>query len=70
MLAASGVVSLAYPNRAPADVIALVHHLRENAGALGIDPERMGVWVCSGNVPTALELIVEERLACAALLYG
>jgi dienelactone hydrolase len=70
MVAASGIIGIAYANRTPADVTALVHHLRDNAGALGIDPGRIGVWACSGNVPTALGLLARERIACAALLYG
>jgi len=70
MIAASGLVAITYTNREPVDVVALVHHLRANAGALGIDPERIGVWACSGNVPMALGLIARERIACAALLYG
>ncbi len=70
LVAASGLTGVVYANREPADVIALVQYLRVNAGALGIDPERIGVWACSGNVPTALALVAREHLACAALLYG
>ncbi|MGZ3452470.1 MAG: alpha/beta hydrolase [Polyangiales bacterium] len=70
LVAASGLVGIAYLNREPADVVALVHHLRENAASLGIDPDRIAVWACSGNVPTALSLVAREKLACAALLYG
>jgi hypothetical protein len=70
LVAASGIAGVAYTNREPADVAALVRHLRANAGALGIDPARIGVWACSGNVPTALALVAHERMACAALLYG
>lgn len=70
MVAASGVAGIAYLNRTPQDVVALLHHLRKNAAALQIDPARIGVWACSGNVPTALALAAREPLACAALLYG
>jgi fermentation-respiration switch protein FrsA (DUF1100 family) len=70
MVAASGIVAITYANREPPDVVALVRHLRAHAGALGIDPDKIGVWAASGNVPTALALIADERLACAALLYG
>lgn len=70
MVAASGIAGIAYTNREPADIAALLRHLRANAGPLGIDPARIGVWACSGNVPTALGSIARERLACAALLYG
>lgn len=70
MVAASGIAGVAYANREPADVAALLRHLRANAGPLGLDPARIGVWACSGNVPTALGLIAQESPACAALLYG
>ncbi|MCU0687815.1 MAG: alpha/beta hydrolase [Polyangiaceae bacterium] len=70
LVAASGIAGVAYENREPADVVALVRHLRANAEALGLDPARIGVWACSGNVPTALGLVASERPACAALLYG
>lgn len=70
LVAASGAVGVTYANREPGDVAALLRHLRAEAGALGIDPERIGVWACSGNVPTALALLARERIACAALLYG
>ncbi|MEO7110771.1 MAG: hypothetical protein ABI183_10060, partial [Polyangiaceae bacterium] len=70
MVAASGIVAVTYVNRSAEDVTALVHHLRAHADALGIDPTRIGVWACSGNVPTALALVAKEKLACAAFLYG
>jgi dienelactone hydrolase len=70
LVAASGVVGVTYTNREPADVTALLSHLRADADSLGIDPTRIGVWACSGNVPTALALVAREPLACAAFLYG
>jgi dienelactone hydrolase len=70
MVAASGMAGITYVNREPGDVVTFVRYLRENAASLGIDPERIGVWACSGHVPTALALVARERLACAALLYG
>ena len=70
LLAASGMAGITYTNREPADVAALVRHLRANAGALGLDPARIGVWACSGNVPMALSVIAHEHPAAAALLYG
>jgi dienelactone hydrolase len=70
MIAASGIAAITYRNRTPADVTALIRHLRAEAGALGIDPDRIGVWACSGHVPNALGVIAHEHIACAALLYG
>lgn len=70
MVAAAGIAGVTYLNREPGDVVALVRHLRDHAGELGLDPARIAVWACSGNVPTALGLLARERFSCAALLYG
>jgi len=70
MVAASGIAAITYENRDPADVFALIEYLRANASTLGLDPARIGVWACSGNVPMALGLMTREPFACAALLYG
>jgi len=74
LIAASGLVAIAYTNRQPAeDLDALLHHVRDNAAALGIDGDRVGVWACSGNVPLALSALIahgHDFLKCGALLYG
>jgi len=70
LLAASGMAAITYVNRTAGDVTALVHHLRDHAPALRIDPDRLAVWACSGHVPNALALLAHERFAAAALLYG
>jgi len=75
LIAASGVVAVTYTNREPAaDLAALLAHLRQNAGDLGIDPYRIGLWAGSGNVPLALSALMQpqtrEYLKCAVLCYG
>lgn len=80
LIAASGLVAIAYTNREPAaDLDALLAHLRQNADALGIDKNRLGVWACSGHVPLALAALARKDhapgptgpgLRCAVLLYG
>jgi len=74
LLAASGMNAIAYSYREPvSDLAALLTHLRQNAGALGIDVGRLGIWSASGNVPTALNLLMTEppdTFRAAALLYG
>ena len=74
LIAASGMVAVAYANREPvADGHAVLAHLRGNADTLGIDASRIGLWACSGNVPLALSLLMQDQadpVACAALLYG
>ncbi|PYR30604.1 MAG: hypothetical protein DMF92_08165, partial [Acidobacteria bacterium] len=59
LTAASGLVAITYTNREPAkDVHAVLQHLRQNAKSLDIDESRVGVWACSGNVPTALSVLM------------
>ena len=74
LIAASGLVAIAYTNREPAeDLDALLHHVRDDAAALGIDGDRIGVWGCSGNVPLALSALMQHGrtfVTCGALLYG
>ena len=81
LIAASGMIAVAYTNREPAaDLDALRQHLRDNAAALDIDGDRIGLWGCSGNVPLALSALMRGStdapgrqgpgLRCAALLYG
>ena len=74
LVAASGIVAITYTNREPAtDLQALLQYVRQNAESLGIDENRIGLWACSGNVPLALSLLMQEgraHLRCAAVLYG
>jgi acetyl esterase/lipase len=74
LLAASGMNAIAYSYREPVgDLAALLDHLRANAGELGIDVSRLGVWAASGNVPTALHVLMTQppdTFRVAALLYG
>lgn len=70
LVGVSGMAAVRYRNREPADVHLVVRHLREHAAELGIDGARIGVMACSGNGPTALDLLARERLRCAALSYA
>ncbi|MGE3888364.1 MAG: alpha/beta hydrolase [Vicinamibacterales bacterium] len=72
LVAMQGVAGVTYECREPAgDARAILRHVRECAAALDVDPARIGVWSCSGNVPNTLGLLMDEPdLACAALLYG
>jgi len=71
LIAASGLVAIAYENREPAvDLDALLLYVRENAASLNIDADRIGLWACSGHVPLALSALMRLRLRCGALLYG
>jgi len=72
LVAASGLIGITYENHDPmSDFDALLRHVRENAAALGIDQHRIGLWSCSGNVPRALDALMQKRdFKCAALCYG
>ena len=74
LIAASGLIAVAYTNREPvADIQALVQHLRSNAATLGIDATQIGLWAGSGHVPVALSLLMDhtrDDLKCAVLCYG
>jgi len=70
--AASGLAAITYTNREPvADLQALLRHVREHAGSLGVDGSRLALWAGSGNVPNALSaLMTDGDFRCAVLCYG
>jgi acetyl esterase/lipase len=74
LTAASGLVlvGITYSATEPAgDVAAVVQHIRHNADSLGIDQSRIALWACSGNVPLALSLLIEQAaFRCAVFCYG
>ncbi|MCB9759785.1 MAG: hypothetical protein H6739_08070 [Alphaproteobacteria bacterium] len=72
MLAASGVAAVAVSATEPVTgLAAALAHLRRRGDALGVDAERIGLWACSGNAPTALGAFLDDpAVRCAALLYG
>jgi hypothetical protein len=74
LVAASGLVAITYTNREPvADIDVLLNCVRHEAAALGIDGTRIGLWACSGNVPMALTVLMQQPgddIKCAVLCYG
>lgn len=73
LFAASGIAAITYTNKDPVrDLTALVAHVRRDAGALGVDAGRMGLWASSGSVPLALSVLIEngDGIRCATLCYG
>lgn len=75
LTAASGLIAITYTTgKEPgADIHALLQHVRQNAAALRVDENRIGLWACSGNVPNAISVLMQEGrdyLKCAVLCYG
>lgn len=74
LVAASGLVGITYSTGMDpvADAHTVLRHVRQNAASLGIDETRIGLWACSGHVPNALSVLMEDDggLKCAALCYG
>lgn len=72
LLAANGMAAVIYSNLEPVDdAFTLLGFLRAEAQQLQIDPERIAVWSCSGNVPNAINVLHKDNaIRCAVLLYG
>lgn len=72
-IASCGLAAVTYANKKPAeDIHSLLQHLEDQASSLGIDPNHLGLWSCSSNVPNALSVLMQHRdaLKCAVLCYG
>jgi acetyl esterase/lipase len=73
LAAASGIIAITYETTQPEkDIYSVLAYARKNAETLQIDGNRMGIWACSGNVPTALSALVNTStdVKCAVLYYG
>jgi dienelactone hydrolase len=73
LTAASGMIAITYETTQPEkDIFAVLAYARKNAKTLHIDGDRLGIWACSGNVPTALSVLVDKStsMKCAVLYYG
>ncbi len=73
LTAAFGIAAITYTNREPADVHALIQYVRERGASLGIDGNRLGIFGCSGNGPTALSVLrsaASPSVKCAVLCYA
>ena len=74
LTAAAGIVSVQYETTEPLkDIYMALEYIKENAESLNIDQDRIGLWVCSGNTPTALTILMDDSLdypQCAVIYYG
>lgn len=74
LTAAAGFVSVQYETIEPLrDIYKVLEYIKENAESLKLDENRIGLWVCSGNTPTALTILMDDSLdypSCAVIYYG
>ena len=74
LVAAAGMTAITYANAGQPvdDLRVLLRYVAQNAASLRIDASRLGLWACSGHVPTALAMLTQADVAltCAALAYG
>ncbi len=72
LMAASGMAAVIHAtNECAENIHAVIRHLRANAGALGVDAARIGVFAESANVSVALSALMRDpTIKCAALLTG
>jgi predicted peptidase len=74
LIAASGMIALIYETDLPEkDLNTLLEFLQERADEFNIDRNRLGVYSCSANVPTALVNCMDETktyFRCAVFYYG
>jgi len=74
LIAASGMAALIYETNSPEkDLNILLQFLQDRADEFCIDRNRIGIYSCSANVPTALVSCMDETkkyFRCAAFYYG
>lgn len=83
LAAASGLIGVTFNHRSSEffskledvaeDVSALLDEILSQAQNLGIDLNRLGLWVASGGTPVGLSLLLRNHypfVRCAAALYG
>lgn len=74
LVAASGCAAITYETNQPErDILKLINHIQQNTESLQIDRNKIGLWACSGNVPTALSVLMQEAhdyLRCIVMYYG
>lgn len=83
LAAASGLIGVTFTHRSSEffskledvarDISALLDEVLSQALGLGIDANRLGLWMASGGTPVGLSLLLRNNYAfvrCAAVFYG
>ena len=83
LVAAAGLIGVTFNHRSTenltrlyevaGDVDDLISYVREQAGKLGIDAERLGIWACSAGGPFGLRAALRDTpsyVRCVVSYYG
>jgi dienelactone hydrolase len=73
LTAAAGMVAVTYQTLAADDTEAALAYVRSHAAQLRVDAERIGLWSCSADSPTAVSAAMREgprRFRFAVFYYG
>ncbi len=72
LVAASQMVGVTYQTEQVDDLEHVVEYVRKHSRALEVNPEKMGIWACSSNAPTALSYMMRgmESLRFAVFYYS
>lgn len=73
LIAASGMIALIYETDLPEKDLNILQFLQDRTDEFCIDRNRLGIYSCSANVPTALVNCMDKTkkyFRCAAFYYG
>jgi tetratricopeptide (TPR) repeat protein len=76
LIAARGHAAILHetdPQNPRGSIVALFEKLAAGGAALGIDPDRIAVWACSGNVSPAMPFLMDDAprgVRAAVIYYG
>jgi dienelactone hydrolase len=72
LIASSGVAAIAYETSEPEkNIKEIFNYITANSQKIMINPGRICIWSCSGNVPTALSLLASDlKIKCGVFFYG
>jgi hypothetical protein len=62
LTAAAELIAITHQTQQPDDIELLLEYIRENGASLNIDTDRIGIWSCSANSPTAISFAMQEDL--------
>ena len=80
LIAVSGMIAITFNRRSShffsrstepaADVEDLLDHIFDPVRTIGIDPQRLAIWTCSGGAPFGMRAVLKREVRCLAVYYG